>query len=403
MNWKWRLAIIAGSILVSLGAAGCGTRPYSPAAAGPSDGGGAGSQLASPSAGQLSSPSGVAGSTVWAVNRGGLVVSQANGGAWSELRLPSGVSAQSVAAVSATPGGDIWVARPVRSGVELLHRSIAGAAGWSATTLVSPSAPATAPDRVVVSTGTAATVTVLEVWDLSLSQSVARVFVSLDSGRSFSELPAPDRALPYLGLPWWYASFVSAADGAAVVGATGGYLLHTTDSGRAWSLSRLTGVPAGQNVALGEPRLDGTNIELPVFAASPTSTGDETFSLYLSRDGGTTYTQSSRPVTVTGSTVPGAVPVAVQGTTIWLLPAPGSQLMRSDNDGATWSRVALPFHAAEAIGAASASSATIIAGGSFTCSGAKAHGACSKQALTVWKTTDDGRTWQNVSPSSSAS
>jgi photosystem II stability/assembly factor-like uncharacterized protein len=401
MKWKWQLAIIAGSILVPLGAAGCGTRPDSPA--GPNDGGGAESQLASPSPGQLSGPSGVAGSAVWALNRSGLVLSQASGNAWSELRLPTGVSAQSVAAVSATPGRDIWVARPVRSGVELLHRSIAGAVGWSATTLISPSAPATAPDRVAISTGTGATVTVLEAWDLSISQSVVRVYVSPDNGRTFSQLPAPDRALPYLGLHWWNASFASAADGVAVVGATGGYLLHTTDAGRAWSLSRLTGVPAAQNVALGKPILDGTNIELPVFAASPTSTGDETFSLYVSRDGGTTFTQSTRPVTVTGATVPGAVPVAVQGTTIWLLPAPGSQLMRSDNDGATWSHVTLPFQAAEAVGAATAGSATIVAGGSLKCSGAKAHGECSKQALTIWKTTDDGRTWQNVSPSSAAS
>jgi|HubBroStandDraft_1064217.scaffolds.fasta_scaffold13782_4 photosystem II stability/assembly factor-like uncharacterized protein len=395
MSWKWRLAIIAGSVIVPMVAVGCGTRAYDTTATG--------SQLASLATGHLSGPAGSAGSAVWALNRGGVVLSQADGAAWSELRFPAGVSARSVAAVAATPGREVWVAEAVPSGVELLHHSTAGAAGWSATKLISPSAPAAAPERVDISAGNGATVTVLEVWDQSISLSVARVFVSPDDGLSFRQLPAPDRALPYLGLRWWSASFASAADGVAVVGATGGYVLRTTNGGQSWSRSRLIGVPANQEVALGQPVLDGTSIELPVFTASPASTGDETFALYASRDGGAAFTRSSRPVTVTGSTVPGVVPMAVRGNTIWLLPSPGSQLLRSDNDGATWSRVDLPFNQAQAISAATASSATIVAGGSLTCHGQKSHGVCSQQPVAIWKTTDDGRAWQNVSPGSAAS
>jgi hypothetical protein len=393
MRWKWRLAL-AGSILAALGATGCGTVAYSPTAAG---------QSLPQSSGPLTGPAGAAGSAVWALEDGDVVLSDGYGSAWSVLRLPAGVPARSVAAVATAPGRDVWVAEPVQSGATLFHRSATGAAGWSATKLIARSAPARPPDQLVISVGTSATVTVLEVWELSPLTSAARLFVSPNNGRSFTQLPAPNIALPYMALTWWDAAFVSRADGVALVGASRNYVLHTTNGGLTWSRSGLVGVPGGEYVGLGDPMANGANIELPVFAASPASTGKETFTLYVSRNGGATFSQSSRPVTVTASTVPGTVPVAVDGSTIWLLPAPGSELIRSDNNGATWRTTSLPFRFAADIGSASSASATVVAGGTITCTGSKSHGSCTEQPVEVWKTSDDGSAWQEVSPGTAAS
>jgi photosystem II stability/assembly factor-like uncharacterized protein len=243
-------------------------------------------------------------------------------------------------------------------------------------------------------------VTVLEVWDTSLSSSIPRLFVSSDNGATFAALPAPDPQAPYVGgMVWWSAVFTSALDGVAVDGANANYLIDTSDGGRTWSRVALAGLPVGQYIALGTPALLGDTIELPVFAAQPSSSGTETFLLLESQNGGASFTGPlNHPVSIIGSGIPGPVPVAFYGSSIWLA-LPDGTALRSINYGATWSTVTLPTTDADSLGLSGQATAILTAGGGLQCTGTKAQPNCSTTAITVWETTDGGSTWQNVTPS----
>ena len=345
----------------------------------------------------------VSGPAAWALTSEDLYLSDSSEYSWSQLALPAGVSRHSVAAVMASGGSAVWLAADHGDGVQLFRRGITGQSAWTMTALPSSSAPASVsparpPDQVTISQGSAGTLTLLEVWDQSPSASVQRLFVSSNDGATFTQLPQPNRELPYLGLPWWNAVFGSAKDGVAVVGASRNYLIYTSDGGVRWSRAALTGVPAGAEVALGTPFQVGNAVDLPVFAASPSSNGAETVSVLVSQNGGASFGGApAHPVTITGSTVPGPVPVAAYGSTVWLVPPGGTALLSRDN-GRTWTKVSVPFAGASAVGASSPTTATIVTGGGDVCSGAKQQPNCSLQAVKLWRTGNSGQTWQDVTP-----
>lgn len=352
---------------------------------------------------QINGPADVSGQTAWAVSNGSLYLSGNSGNSWSTLGLPAGVSGRSVAAVTASGGSAVWLAAEHGSAVELFRRGIAGQSAWTRTALPASAAPAgvspgQSPNQVVISQGSAGTLTLLEVWDQSASASIPRLFVSSNDGASFTQLARPNRELPYLGLPWWTAVFSSAKDGVAVVGAARNYLIYTSDGGQSWSRAALAGIPAGQEVALGTPFLAGKAMDLPVFTASPSSTGAESAFLLVSQNGDASFGRTSaQPVTITAATVPGPVPMAAQGNVVWLVP-PGRTALVSRDNGRTWTNVSLPFAGASAVSSAGSASATIVAGGGYVCSGAKQQSKCSAQAVKLWSTSDNGLNWQDVTP-----
>jgi hypothetical protein len=352
---------------------------------------------------QINGPADLSGQTAWAVSNGSLYLSGNSGHSWSTLALPAGVSGHSVAAVTASGGSAVWLAAEHGSAVELFRRGVAGQSAWTMTALPSSAAPAgvspgQSPNQVVISQGSAGTLTLLEVWDQSASASIPRLFVSSNDGASFTQLAQPNRELPYLGLPWWTAVFTSAKDGVAVVGAARNYLIYTSDGGLHWSRAALAGIPADQYVALGTPFLAGKAMDLPVFAASPGSNGAESASLLVSQNGGASFSgASAHAVTITGSTVPGPVPMAADGNVVWLVP-PGRTALVSRDNGRTWTRVSLPFAGATAVSSAGPASATIVAGGGYVCSGPKQQSTCTAQAVKLWSTVNNGLSWQDVTP-----
>lgn len=231
-----------------------------------------------------------------------------------------------------------------------------------------------------------------------MARSIQRLFFSANDGDSFSQMPQPNRALPYLGLRWWSAVFTSAKDGVAVVGATRNYLLYTKDGGRTWARAALGRIPVGQDVVIGTPLTPGKSLELPVFTAPHSSTGPESVSLLVSHNDGASFTGPlTRPVVVIGATVPGPVPVAIYDNTIWVT-SPESRAFRSSGNDSTWTSMALPFQGTDAVGISSPAVATIIAGGGFHCATSKRQPKCSRQAIEVWRTNNYGETWHNVTP-----
>jgi photosystem II stability/assembly factor-like uncharacterized protein len=252
------------------------------------------------------------------------------------------------------------------------------------------------PTRFIITPGSGATVTVAEAWDQSFSRSLTQLFFSANDGKTFTRLPAPNPLRPYVGLRWWGVAFSSAENGVAVVGATENYLIHTSDGGKTWTRSALPG--AEGNIALGTPVFQNNEIFLPVYTATG-STTSETFSLLVSRNGGASFSGfMARAVTVRSSTIPGPVPFALAGDSVWLAP-PSGPLLHSTNDGSTWTTLISPAQAVQQVTVASGSdSATLISGGNISCTGPKAHARCAATGSTVWRTADGGLKWVNVTP-----
>jgi hypothetical protein len=396
---KRNLLLVAGLSVIAAVTAACGSQVYQLTDAIHTSQAGHDVSASAP----VNGPADVSGTTDWAVSNGSLYLSGNSGHSWSKLALPAGVSAGSVAAVTASGGSAVWLAADHGNAVELYRRGIAGQSAWTTTGLPASAAPAgvspgQSPNQVVISQGSAGTLTLLEVWDQSPSASIPRLFVSSNDGASFTQLAQPNRELPYLGLPWWTAVFASARDGVAVVGGARNYLIYTSDGGQHWSRAALTGIAADQYIALGTPFLAGKAMDLPVFAASPSSNGAESASLLVSQNGGASFGEASaHPVTITGSTVPGPVPMAASGNVVWLVP-PGRTAFVSRDNGRTWTQISLPFAGATAVSAAGPASATIVAGGGYVCSGPKQQSKCPAQAVKLWSTADNGLSWQDVTP-----
>lgn len=335
---------------------------------------------------------GLAGNSVHLSNDGGAK--------WYNIALPSGLPGKSVASVAVSPGREVWVAAAHGVTEELFRHALSSTGSWAMTPLPASSASgvrlAQPPSRVLITPGAGTTVTVAEAWDRSFSNSLMHLFFSADNGKTFTILPAPNPMRPYVGLRWWSVAFSSAENGVAVVGATENYLIHTSDGGKTWTRSALRG--ADQDIALGTPVLQNNEIFLPVYTATA-STTSETFSILVSRNGGASFSGlTPRAITIKSSTIPGPVPFALSGGSVWLAP-PGGTLLHSTNDGSTWTTLISPARAVEEVTVVPGSnSATLISGGGISCTGPKAHSRCAVTGSTIWRTANGGRNWVNVTP-----
>jgi photosystem II stability/assembly factor-like uncharacterized protein len=389
LRFQMRRLLVAVAVVGFLPmAAACGTTPY-PASSPQSPAGSTISGLTDTSG---SAALGLAGNSVHLSNDGGTK--------WYNIALPSGLPGKSVATVAVSPGRDVWVAAAHGVTEELFRHALSSTGSWAMTPLPASSASGVRltqpPSRVLITPGAGTTVTVAEAWDQSFSNSLMQLFFSADNGTTFTLLPAPNPMRPYVGLRWWGVAFSSAENGVAVVGATENYLIHTSDGGKTWTRSALPG--ADQDIALGTPVLQNNKIFLPVYTATA-STTSETFSILVSRNGGVSFSGlTPRAITIKSSTIPGPVPFALSGSSVWLAP-PGGTLLHSTNDGGTWTTLISPARAVQEVTVVPGSnSATLISGGGVSCTGPKARSQCAATGSTIWRTANGGRNWVNVTP-----
>jgi hypothetical protein len=337
-------------------------------------------------------PVGFAGTWAWTLSDSGLSISEDSGVTWSGWSLPSALVSSDVMTVAAAPGRGVWLAVDDGQGVRLYRRP-ALAAAWSSTTLMpgwttkDDVYPGQKVERVIVTPGPAALVTVAESIGFGMSTAIQALFVSTDNGKTFvHRRPTGDGCVFCF---WNWVDFTTPKSGVIISGPSTlpNQLLYTSDGGTTWSNSTVAGLPAAANRQFDSPVIVGSDIEVPMTAFSDDGT-TTTFSILVSHDGGATFTQLGTALTeYTGyagftSDTLGKVTWVVSGGTIYVT-----------NDGAqTWSSFTPAGFSASSIHLTGPNSALAAAG----------QGGCASFKTDCWSqnwligTTDGGRTWTDL-------
>ena len=197
-----------------------------------------------------------------------------------------------------------------------------------------------------------------------------------------------------MNIYWTSVTFITPTSGVVVgsYGAGGGEaIFYTSDGGRSFSPTKVVGVPKESPVVFGTPFEAGASIELPVLET--TSSGGERFSLFVSHNGGASFSGPvGEVINVSGSFALGRSPLVAYGKTLWVV---GERaIYESANNGRTWTTVsASDLSSITAMSLTSATSATAVAGSS-QCAQFKAD--CTSKRYFV-RTVNAGRTWKVLS------
>lgn len=376
------------------GAASCAAAP--PPQGSSPGGRSSGAPSASPSSTQqhlLEGKVGFAGAAGWTLSPTGLAVSEDGGTQWSAVSLPAGVMASLIVAVAHRAAGPLWIAVTDGQGVDL-YRRLDPAGQWSSTRLL-PSWPAVAawngpPDTVSITPGPAGLVTVVTSLRVGMSSGFSSLFVSSDAGATFEQHPAPSES--EVNVVWWSATLVTPQSGVVVAGPTQEQLFHTSDGGTSWSAASGAGLPAVGTYGLGTPVVVGADLELPI--TSEMSDGSETFSLFISHDGGATFSDTGGSAVHVAPDYNAPAISDSLGQVTWVVPPSGGTIFESTNQGRTWTTVAATglSEGVLRISLTSPVSATAVMVSS-SCTGYKTG--CQSQGY-LMGTTDGGRTWHNL-------
>jgi photosystem II stability/assembly factor-like uncharacterized protein len=330
---------------------------------------------------------GTHGQSAWALGSDGLAVSGDGGTTWAKDPLPTGVPADSVLSVTAPTAGALILAAPAASGFTLFNQATASAS-WSGVTLT-PSWPAKTqltgpPQAVLVTPGPNNVVAAVASIGAGSTTSATAVFVSTDGGQTYTQHDP--------GLTYSVASigFSSATNGVAIEGPTSGLIFHTADGGTTWT-QVATATDPGSQISYGEPTTNGQNVEVPQIVQDSDFTTH--ISVIRSADGGASFTASpaAQVLTIPSSVGQLGVHLGEVSTTRWVIPAAGSILYASDDDGASWKTINSPTlpPGTVRVDMASSQQATAIASTS-SCTGIKTG--CSNQ-IELYTTSDGGHTW----------
>ena len=77
-------------------------------------------------------------------------------------------------------------------------------------------------------------------------------------------------------------------------------------------------------------------------ATSTLAGGSEEFDYYTSTDGGQTFSRTGQPLVFSGTENSGVLNSAVDGNTLWVVPASGAVIYKSTNAGTTWTSLSSP-------------------------------------------------------------
>ena len=317
----------------------------------------------------------------------GLRLSQDGGRSWSDISLPSGLSAPSVMAVSTAQNEQVFLAAEEPSGnvITLYDRPSSGGA-WTQS-LLTPSWPAEAgitgsAQTVAITSGPGGVVAVSASVVVGTALAYNSVFVSQDDGKTFVQHPAgyPSDA----NIVWDSMLFSTSQTGVVVVGPTLEGLIHTSDGGAHWAKPSLPTMPAPGSFELGQPVLVGPNIQVPM--ASQATTGNATFAFLISKDGGMTFTSGPSLSLPDGESVSTSL-----GLRTWVVSSTGAAIYETSDNGQTWATVSatgLPQNVASlTLTGTNTATAQVVTRG---CQGFKTG--CWTQMYLV-ATSDGGHTW----------
>ena len=344
---------------------------------------------------------GLTGTTAWVLAGTDMSVSSDGGRSWSRVTLPAGGDATTLrsgttlTAVAAVGDRAVWLATSEGSGCRVFRWST-GDSSWTSTLLIpswsTSSGVSSPPDSIRVSPGPGTLLTVYESVSTGMSGAVTSLFVSTDGGITFTQhSPASGPARQ----PWRSLFFADQKSAVLAVGADTSdttRLLRTADGGDSWSDPTILGVPTTAYRAYGLPRLDDSQIVVPVTTwTDAAGGGGSEIRLLVSSDRGATFSAigQSAPIEGTVSPVSGGL-----GSATWVIPPDGRSILETSDMGTTWSTVlpqGLPagILRVELTGPTSA----LVLAAQSGCNGVKSD--CWTHAH-ILRTEDAGRTWTSA-------
>ncbi len=333
----------------------------------------------------------IQGQNVSQLTPSGFRLSQDGGKNWSDIALPSGVSPQSVMAVSAVPSRRIFVATADTGGKAIhLYGRPANDSTWTAARL-SPSWPSdssvTGPaDSVTITLGPSGFVAVTGSVRLGTALAFNALFVSQDDGKTFVQRQS---ASPDANIVWDSVAFATPLQGVVVVGPTNEDLIHSADGGANWTKAVLPKLPTVGSFTFGDPVVVGSSIEVPMLSQAGANSNAGTFSFLVSNDGGATFADGPSLNLPDGESVSASV-----GQRTWVVSSSGATIYESSDNGLTWASVkasGLPqnLSSLSLTGSDSATASVVTRG----CTGFKTG--CWQKMYLV-QTTNGGHTWTAV-------
>jgi len=351
-----------------------------------------------PQPGYLAGSVQLSGSSALMTLDGGLKRSDDTGRTWTDVPYPAGVTYDQPILTATAPDRPIWLAVPSGDGYRVYRKPEVSAA-WSSVLLTPTAALLRTAGNVVwmqIYPGPGHMVTVQAL----LADSSAVFFVSSDDGASFVQRQSPASSL--MDMAWDWPTFTTLDSGVAIE-LTGQVesahpFLHTSNGGKTWSDAKITGLAGLNSYRLGQPRLAGSDIEVPIDTGNDGKTSR--FFLLISHDGGATFSPLGVPVDyeptlrVTWGLNTWHVAFDTLGSVTWWA-ADGGIIEVTADGGQTWTAVkaeGLPngfntFAELAVTGPTSATAIVIADGQTGNVSWSKEH---------LMTTTDGGRTWARV-------
>ncbi len=293
-------------------------------------------------------------------------------------------------AVAAREDGHIWLVAQAAAGPSFtVYARDSVTAPWSQGVRLTPAWPSNLGGAekqaggVSIVPGGPGQVLVLSQLQLTHSVAVPRMFVSADSGTTFTQRSVD------VDSPWDSVAILG-AKAVGVVGELFNDVAHSGDSGATWGASVVNDITSDRYVA-GTPVISGTTVYLPVTEPDAKNNGE--FVLLRSVDGGATFNAAgAQTLSLGGPYDENPTAVAAAGDSWWLA-SPTGGVYRSTDDGASWLKAAslLPQGVAS-IGATDAQNATVTIEQN-ACAAGKTNCSTGQYFET---TSDGGKTWNQT-------
>lgn len=327
------------------------------------------------------------GSAAWSITPEGVYVSPDAGRTFSQLPLPPNVPPAAVTAVSSKPDGHAWIAVAGSGPSFTVYARDSVTAPWSQGVQLTPTLSANEnlggaekqPWGASITSGARGQVLVVSELGLTHSVTLARIFVSADSGLTFT--PTSGEANGQ-----WDSVAIMGRNAVGVVGELINFVEHSGDTAMTWAPAVVNGVAPG--FVAGTPVFVGPTVYLPVTEPDANDNGE--FIVLRSTDGGATFNANgAQTLTLGGVYDPSPTAMAAAGATWWLV-TPAGAVYRSPDNGLSWSKApaAVP-EGASGIGATDSQNATVTVEDNVCASGKT--GCTSSQYFET--TSDGGRTW----------